>query len=131
MINHRELPIRLDFAYHHRLCHVVVAKHFHLVTRRRFDPAADHSLAYCVDVGRSRLLDRLHPHVEQDVGGFHWVVGDAFGVLGVVVPLGNELPVLRRVDRLEIAPRSEMADQRPGVDSREFFFADREGGLEE
>ena len=100
--------------------------HRDLEAGRRLDLLADHRLAHRVDVGRSGLLHRLHPHVEQDIGRFHRVVGDALGVLGVGAPLGDERLVLRRVDRLEVAPGREMPDQRLGVEAGEFLLADRE-----
>ena len=39
---------------------------------------------------RCRLLDRLHPHLEADIGRFHRVVGDAVLVLDEGVPLLDE-----------------------------------------
>ena len=72
------------------------------------------------------LLDRLHPHGEADNVGFHRVVGGALRVLGEVVPFLDEVLVGRRLDRLEVVPGGEMADQRLGVETGELFFADRE-----
>src|SRR5277367_6484896 len=51
-------------------------------------------------------------HVEQDVGRFHRIVGDIVGLLRIGAPFGDEGLVLRRVDRLEVAPRREVADER-------------------
>ncbi len=71
--------------------------------------------------------------LNADVGGFHRVVGqrlvlvagDALG-LGVVAPLLDEGVVGRVLDRLEVVPRRQVADQRLGVDAAQFFLADRE-----
>ena len=57
---------------------------------------------------------------------FHRIVGRALRVLGVGLPVLDELLVRRRLDRLEVVPGGEMAEQRLGVDAGEFFFADRE-----
>ena len=73
------------------------------------------------------LLHRLDPHVEADHVRFHRVVGDALGVLGEGLPLLDEVVVGRRLDRLEVVPGGEVADQRLGVDAGELFLADREG----
>jgi hypothetical protein len=43
--------------------------------------------------------------------GLHRVVGDALVVLRERLPLGDELLVLRHLDRLEIVPGREMADE--------------------
>ena len=59
--------------------------------------------------------------------GFHRVVGDALVVLGELLPVGDELLVLGRIDRLEVVPGGEVADQRRGVETGQFFLADREG----
>ena len=95
---------------------------------------AGHRRDHLVGVGAAGLLDRLHPHVEADVGGFHRVVGqrlvlvagDVLG-LGVGAPLLDELGVGRRLDRLEVVPRRQVADQRLGVHAAQFFFTHREG----
>ena len=59
--------------------------------------------------------------------GLHRVVGDALRVLGVGVPLLDERLVGRRVDRHEVVPRRQVAEQRLGVDAGQLLLADREG----
>ena len=72
-------------------------------------------------------FDRLHPHVEADVMGFHRIIGRAFVVLDELVPLLDEGLVGGRIDQFEIVPGGEMADERLRVEAGEFLFADREG----
>ena len=41
--------------------------------------------------------------------------------------VSDELGVLGRVDRHEVVPGGQVADQRRGVETSQFLFADREG----
>src|SRR5258708_38182961 len=97
-----ELAIGLDLTDHDRLGHVVIAAHHDLEARRRLHLLTDHRLTDRLDIGGAGLLDRLHPHVEQDIGRLHWVVGDAFGIFGIGAPFRAERLVLRRVHGLRI-----------------------------
>ena len=47
--------------------------------------------------------------------------------LGESLPLLDELLVRRSLDRFEVIPGGQMADQRLGVDAGKLFLADREG----
>src|SRR5882757_4869035 len=124
--DHVELAVALDLADEHRLGDVVVRQHLRGATGqvRRLD--AGERVDHLVRIGRLHLLDRFHPHVEADHVRFHRVVGDALRILGVGLPVLDELLVRRGLDRLEIVPGGEMAEQRLGVDAGELFFADRE-----
>ena len=92
--------------------------------------------AHCSDdlvhIRRLGLLDSLLPHVHADVGGFHRIVGDRGLVvgqvlcLGVGLVLGHEFGVDRVLQRLEVVPGSELAEQRLGVDAAQFFLTHRE-----
>ena len=84
---------------------------------------ADHRLGDLIGVGGLGFLYRFHPHIEADIGGFHRVVGDTVVAADVIVPLLDELVVLRRVDTLEVIPGGQVADQRRGVDAGQFLFA--------
>ena len=97
--HHVELAVGLDLADEHRLVQVVVLLvHLRRDAARRLEGLAGHRGDHLVGVGALGLLDRLRPHVDADVGGFHRVVGqrlvlvagDALG-LGVVAPLLDEL----------------------------------------
>ena len=124
--DHVELAVALDLADEHRLGDVVVGQHLGGAAGqvRRFD--AGQRVDHLVGIGRLHLLDRLDPHVEADHVRFHRVVGRALRVLGVGLPVLDELLVGRRLDRLEVVPGGEMADQRLGVDAGELFLTDRE-----
>ncbi len=87
---------------------------------------ADERVDDLVRIRGAGLLDGLDPHVEADDVGFHRVIGHALRVLGVGLPLLDERLVVGRVDRLEVVPGGEMADQRLGVDAGEFFLTHRE-----
>jgi hypothetical protein len=43
------------------------------------------------------------------------------------MPFLNELLIALVLDRLEVVPGGEVAEQRLGVDAGKLFFADREG----
>ena len=58
--------------------------------------------------------------------GFHRVVGYALRIFGEGMPLGDEFLVDRRVDRFEVVPRGEMADERLGIDTGQFLLSHRE-----
>ena len=88
---------------------------------------AVHRLAHRVDVGRAGLLDRLGPHLEADVGGFHRVVGHALGVADEGVPLLDEGVIGIGLDAHEVVPGRQMADQGPGVEAGQLLLADGEG----
>src|SRR5580658_9362128 len=122
-----ELPVRLDFADHHRLREMMVGVHHRFEAARRLDFLADHRLADGIDIGRAGLEHGLGPHVEADICGLHRVVGGALVVLDIGVPLFDEGRVFRRFHRLEVVPGGELADQILGVDAGQFLFADREG----
>ncbi len=126
LIDDAELSVALDLADHDRLRHMVVWQHGHFEARRRLELLADHRLAHRVHVGRAGLLDRLGPHVEEDIGRFHRIIGDVVRLLRIGAPFRDERLVFRRIDRLEVAPRRQMTDERLGVDARQLLLADRE-----
>src|SRR5258706_5867698 len=118
-----ELPVGLHLADEHRLVQVVVLRiHRGGDARRRGEGLAGHRRDHLVGVEALRLLDRLLPHVDADVCGFHRVVGERLvGArellrLGVRGPLLLEALLGRRLDRHEIVPRPEVADPGLGVD---------------
>ncbi len=124
--HHIELAVFLDLADQHGLAQVMVGVHDRDAAGQVLDLLADHRLAGGIDVGGAGLLDRLHPHVEADVVRLHRIVGDPAVVLDEVVPVVDECRVLGRVDRHEVVPGGEMADQVRGVDARELLLADPE-----
>src|SRR5438552_13743241 len=124
--HHIELAVGLDLADEHRLGDVMVRQHLRDAAGQVRSFGARQRINHLVGVGRLHLLDRLDPHVEADDVRFHRVVGSALRVLGVGLPVLDELLVSRRLDRLEVVPGGEMAEQRLGVDAGEFLFADRE-----
>src|ERR1700730_3271987 len=124
--HHVELAVALDFANEHRLGDVMVGKHPRGAAGQVLGFDAGQRVDHLVGVGRLHLLDRLAPYVEADPVSFHRIVGGALRVLGVGLPRLDELLVLGRLDRLEVVPGGEMAEQRLGVDAGEFFFTDRE-----
>ena len=124
--HHVELAVGAHFADQDRLGDVVVRQHLgHAASQIRHLDAGQR-VDHLVGIGRLGLLDRLHPHGEADHVGFHRVVGDSLVALLESLPLGDEVLVRRRVDRLEVVPRGKVAEQRLGVDAGEFFFTHRE-----
>src|SRR3984893_10776369 len=121
-----ELAVAFDFANEHRLGDVMVRKHLGDAAGqvRRF--GSGQRVDHLVGVGRLHLLDRLDPHVEADDVRLHRIVGGALRVLGVGLPVLDELLVGGGLDRLEVVPGGEMAEQRLGVDAGEFFLTHRE-----
>src|SRR5688572_13898396 len=74
--DHVELAVGLDFTDEHRLVQMVVLRvHHRGDARGRLERLAAHCDADLRDVERLRLLDRLLPHVDADVGSFHRIVG--------------------------------------------------------
>src|SRR3989442_3814423 len=139
-----ELAVALHFADEHRLVEVVVLLvHLGGDARRRLEGLARHGRGHGCDVEALRLLHRLLPHVDADVGGFHRVVGerlilvpgDVLG-LGIGGPFLGERVVRRGLDRHEVVPRREVADERLGIDAAQLLLAHRErhhrhvGGLQ-
>src|SRR5260221_2491413 len=124
--HHVELAVGFDFANEHRLGDVMVRQHLRSAAGQVLGFGAGQRVDHLVGVGRLHLLDRLDPHVETDDVCFHRIVGHALRVLGVGLPGLDELLVGRVLDRLEVVPGGEMAEQRFGVDAGEFFFTDRE-----
>src|SRR3981189_2201674 len=124
--HHVELAVALDLANEHRLGDVMVRKHLGGAAGPGPGFAGWQRVDHLVGVGRLCLLDRLDPHVETDDVSFHRIVGHALWVLGVGLPRLDELLVLGRLDRLEVVPGGQMAEQRLGVDAGEVFFTDRE-----
>ncbi len=112
---------------------VVGLVHGQGVAARRCEGLPGQGIAHLADVGATGLLDRLRPHVDADIGGFHRVVRYRLVgarqalVLGVGLPLGDELLVDRILHRLEVVPGGQVTDQRFGVDAAQLLFADREG----
>lgn len=132
--DHVELAVGLDLADEHRLVQVVVLLvHLRQDARRRLEGLAGHGGNHLVGVGRFGFFNRLLPHVDADIGRFHRVVGqrlvlvagDALG-LGVVAPLLDELGVGRILDRHEVVPGSQVADQRFRVHAAQFLFTHAE-----
>jgi hypothetical protein len=77
LVDDVELAVGLHLADHHRLVQVVVALvHRQREAARRLEGLAVHRRADLVDLDGLGLLDRLLPHVDADVGGFHRIVGD-------------------------------------------------------
>ena len=105
---------------------VMVRHHRRDAARQIGDRDADHRGDHLVGLEALSLLDCLHPHVEPDVMRLHRIVGGAVRLLGELMPLGDEVLVRRRIDRLKVVPRRQVADQRLGVEASELFFADRE-----
>src|SRR4030088_2617127 len=124
--HHVELAVALDLAKEPRLGDVMVRKHLGGAAGQVFGFDAGQRFDHLVGVDRLGLLDRLDPHVEADDVGFHRIVGHTLRILGVGLPRLDELVVLGRLDRLEVVPGGEMAEQRLSVDAGEFFFTDRE-----
>ena len=82
-----------------------------------------------VGINRLGFFNRLLPHVEADVGGLHWVVGQwlvhvARNLLGFGAgrPFFDELGVGRILDRLKVVPGGQVTDERFGVDAAQFFL---------
>src|SRR5258706_852522 len=93
--DHVELAVGLHFADEHRLVQVVVLLvHLRGNARGRLEGLAGHRRAHLGDVEALRLLGRLLPHVDADVGRLHRVVGQRLGGvrelfrLGIGGPLG-------------------------------------------
>ncbi|MNO42855.1 hypothetical protein D3C76_330560 [compost metagenome] len=111
---------------------VVGLVHGQRVTRRRGKGLAGEGFADFVDVSGFGFLDRLRPHVDTDVSGFHRVVGHGFVgtrqvvFLRVSLPVIDELLVHRILHGLEVVPGREVAHQWFGIDAAQFFFTDRE-----
>src|SRR5882672_5322329 len=127
-----ELAVGEDLADDDRLLQVVVLLvHLHPAARGQEVLARD-GLADGVHVGGARLLARLPPDVDPDIGGLHRIVGDALRAAGQAVLLAvrlerlHERLVLGRVDRLEVVPRGQVADQRRRVHAAELVLGDRE-----
>ena len=80
-----------------------------------------------VNVGGFSLLDRLHPHVEADVVGFHRVVGHGFLVTGVLDPLVDKVVVGVGIHAHEVVPGGQVAHQRRRVDTGQFLLTHGEG----
>jgi hypothetical protein len=125
--DHVELAVGLDLADQDGLGDVVVGEHRRDAAGQVRRGDAGQRVDHLVGIEALGLLDRLHPHGEADDMGLHRVVGDGLVILLEGLPLLDEGLVLRRLDRLEVVPRGEMADQRLGVDAGQFFLADREG----
>src|SRR3984893_11698449 len=124
--HHIELAVAFDFANEHRLGDVMVRKHLWDAAGQGWRFETGQSVDHLVGVGRLHFLHCLDPHIEPDDVRFHRIVGGALRVLGVGLPVLDELLVRRRLDRLEVVPGGEMAEQGLGVDTGEFFFTDRE-----
>src|SRR5688572_3760680 len=130
----RELAVGLHFADVHRLVQVMVLLvHLGDEARGRLEGLAVDRGPHLVDLEALRLLDRLLPHVDADVGCFHRIVGERLVLvagdvlrLGKAAPLLRELAVLRVLDRHEVVPCREMADERLGVHAAQLLFAHRE-----
>src|SRR5688572_24638966 len=128
--HHVELAVGFYFADVYRLMQVVILLvHLGDEARRRLEGLAAHGDAHLVDLEALRLLYRLLPHVDADVGGFHRVVGErlvlvAGDVLRLRIgrPLLDEAVVLGVLHRHEVIPCREMADEGLGIDPTQFFF---------
>ena len=58
---------------------------------------------------------------------FHRIIGHTLRVLGIGFPLFNESLVVGVFNGLEIVPCRQMANQRLGINTGQFFFTHREG----
>src|SRR2546428_454907 len=87
-------------------------------------------LADRIDVEALGFLDRLLPHVDAEVRRLHRIVGDALVTTGQVRLLRvrleglYELLVVRGLDRLEVVPRREVADEGRGVHAAQLVLGD-------
>src|SRR6266850_876969 len=128
--HHVELPVRLHLADVDRLPEVVVRLvHLQREPRRRGEGLSGHCLAHVVDLRAAGFLHGLRPHVHADVGRLHRIVGDARVAAGELVLLHVRLPhldergVVLVLERHEVVPGGEMANQRLGVDAAQLLFA--------
>src|SRR6478735_2605481 len=122
-----ELAVAADLANIDRLGDVVIGQHLGGTAGEVGSFDAGQRVNHLIRIGRVRFLDCLHPHREADDVRFHRIIGDALRIFDKGLPVGDELFVDRRLDRLEVVPRGEMPEQRLGVDAGELLLADREG----
>ena len=89
-------------------------------------------LTNCVNVSSTRLLNRLCPHLNPYIGGFHRVIGDAltatrkFMLFHICLPFFDKGFVLRSFYRHKIVPGGQMSHQRFCINAPELFFPYRE-----
>src|SRR5271166_6481474 len=120
-----KLAVRPDFADHDRFGQVMIGVHDLDEAARGLDLLAVHRLSDSIDISGACLPDCLRPHLEPDIMRLHRVVGHPFRVLDEVVPFLDESIVRRVLDRFEVVPGGEVADQVLRVDTGQFFLADR------
>ena len=106
-----KLTIFRDFADNHRFMQVVVLGiHRDFKTGRRLDRLASDGLANSVDVSGTRLFNRLSPHLDPYIGGFHGVIGDPlvptskFMLFHIRSPFFDESFVFWSFDGHEVIP---------------------------
>ncbi len=106
---------------------MVVWHHCGIATGEIRDGHTNDRLSHCHWISGSGLLDGFDPHLETDVMGFHWVIGDAFLVLDEFVPGANEVIVGITFNTHEVIPCGEVANEGARVDARQFLLAHRKG----